>query len=341
MSSPWQACSPDARCGCELPESVPSRWPSASHQSRPRRVASGTVYPYRPPRPCSVSHGFRRLGGPNVLLVGRLASVRKVPEHHPALDWLARRHAGESAALIAQRAGVSEAVVRRDTKAYGPFPRPTQQVNRTTVSDDVLSARTDRWVEARRRGRAPTAIAREEGVSHQLVSKATRDHGPYPAPATVQAWADARRAGQPVEAIAAAYDVRASVIRRHTAPLGPFRGQGPHLPDGVLGVTAIAERAGVSGPTVLRWQSSGRLPEPDFVTPRAPALAVDDGRALARDIGRPIYVQSCAVHVACRSRITPRPSTTRPSGHPSRRMRVTLVSSRSRPPTTRSRQPSR
>lgn len=40
------------------------------------------------------------------------------------------------------------------------------------------------------------------------------------------------------------------------------------MPDGVLGVTAFAEQAGVSGPTVLRWQSSGRLPEPDFTTAR-------------------------------------------------------------------------
>ena len=71
-----------------------------------------------------------------------LDSVRRVPETYPALDWLARRRAGESAALIAKRAGVSEAVVRRDTRAYGPFPRPTQQVRRTTVGGDVLTART-------------------------------------------------------------------------------------------------------------------------------------------------------------------------------------------------------
>jgi hypothetical protein len=66
--------------------------------------------------------------------------------------------------------------------------------------------------------------------------------------------------------------VRGSVIRRHTAPFGPFVAHGNALPDGVMGVTAVPQRAGVSGPTVLRWHASGRLPEPDFVTARGRAL---------------------------------------------------------------------
>lgn len=37
-------------------------------------------------------------------------------------------------------------------------------------------------------------------------------------------------------------------------------------------MTAFAQRAGVSGPTVLRWNASGRLPEPDFVTARGRPL---------------------------------------------------------------------
>lgn len=167
---------------------------------------------------------------PNVPGTAEIGSVRTVPETYRALDWLARRHEGESAALIAYRAGVSEAVVRHATKAFGPFPRPTQQLNRSSVDHD-LRGRAARWVEARRRGLAPTAIARGEGVSHQLVSRATAGYGPYPAREVVEAWADARRVGESVEAIAVAYDVRASVIRRHTAPFGPFWA-GPTLPEG-------------------------------------------------------------------------------------------------------------
>ena len=59
---------------------------------------------------------------------------------HKALDWLARRHAGESAALIASRAGVSEATVLSATMAYGPFPRPSQQLGRTTEAVAELEA---------------------------------------------------------------------------------------------------------------------------------------------------------------------------------------------------------
>ena len=46
----------------------------------------------------------------------------------------------------------------------------------------------------------------------------------------------------------ATYGVRMSVIRRHTAPFGPFWSHGPLLPEGVLGVTAVAQRVGVSLP---------------------------------------------------------------------------------------------
>ncbi len=39
-----------------------------------------------------------------------------------------------------------------------------------------------------------------------------------------------------------------------------------------MGVTAVAQRARVSGPTVLRWRSSMLLPESDFVTARGRPL---------------------------------------------------------------------
>ena len=85
-----------------------------------------------------------------------------MPEQHRALDWLARRHAGESAALVASRAGVSETTVIKATKTYGPFPRPSQQLGRTTVSDEDHSERVRVWIEQRRRGRTATEIAKED-----------------------------------------------------------------------------------------------------------------------------------------------------------------------------------
>lgn len=219
----------------------------------------------------------------------------RMPEQHRSLDWLARRHAGESSALIARRAGVSEATVARATKAYGPFPRPTEQLNRTTLSDDTLSDRAARWVEARRRGHTTTGLARAEGVSHQIVSRATRDHGPYPAAEVVDAWADARRAGRTLAVIADEYGVAPSVVRRETAKLGPFPMPGARLPEGVLGVSAVAARAGVSSATAIRWRDTGRLPDPDFVTARGRQLWLpttidawlgESGRPRSADLAR-------------------------------------------------------
>ena len=203
-----------------------------------------------------------------------------MPEQYRSLDWLARRRAGESSALIARRAGVSEATVA--TKAYGPFPRPSQQVNRTTLSDDMLTDRAARWVQARRRGRTTTDIARDDGVSHQAVSQANRDRGPYPAPEVVDSWADARRAGRTIAAIADEHGVDVSVVRRETAKQGPFRMPGARLPDGVLGVSAVAARAGVSSPTALRWRATGRLAETRLRNgPRAAAVAASHRRGVA------------------------------------------------------------
>jgi hypothetical protein len=145
-----------------------------------------------------------------------------VPAQHHALDWLARRHAGESAALIAWRAGVSEAAVLKATKAYGPFPRPSHQLGRTTVSDEHHRQRVQAWIEQRRRGRTTTEIAHEYGVSHQIVSRATLGHGPFPSEDTVAAWVTARRQRRSLREISQEYQVPPNRIGHHTAASGPF-----------------------------------------------------------------------------------------------------------------------
>lgn len=189
-----------------------------------------------------------------------------MPEQHRALDWLARRHAGESVGLIAHRAGVSKSVVITATRRYGPFPRPTQLLYRSRPTDADVNERTRRWVDARRRGRLVTDIAADDGVSHQIVSRATTDHGPFPAPEVVEEWVAARQLGRTLPAIADQYEVRVEVVRQRTKPHGPFHGPGGRLPEGVVGLNGIARMAGVSAPTLRRWQRTRRLPEPDFTT---------------------------------------------------------------------------
>ena len=154
----------------------------------------------------------------------------------------------------------------RATKPYGPFPRPSLQLGRYQLSDDVLAERARRWVELRRHGHTATSIAATEGVAHQYVSRATRDHGPYPAPEVIQGWVEERRLGRTLSTIADKAGVPESTTRRETAPFGPFRAPGHPLPDGVEGVSTIAKRAGVSSATVMHWRDSGRLPDPDFIT---------------------------------------------------------------------------
>lgn len=190
-----------------------------------------------------------------------------------ALDWLARRHAGESAALIAHHAGVTPAAVQAATRDFGPFPRPTQRRGaRPIASEDQVRERVRRWIELRRRGHTTTTIARSEGTSHQMVSRATRDHGPFPAPDVVRRWIAARREGRTLANIGEQFGVPPATIRRATAPSGPFPMPGPQLPDGVFGVATIARRVGVGTVSVLRWRDRGRLPAPDFVTSRGRSL---------------------------------------------------------------------
>lgn len=184
---------------------------------------------------------------------------------HRALEWLTRRRDGESAALIAWRDGVSEATVLRATRPYGPFPRATRHLGRNTLQQELLDERTARWVAARRRGLSVTQIARAEGVRHQYVSRRTIEYGPYPDPAVVEDWVAARRTGQPIAVIAAEAQVSQTAVRAATQPHGPFRARYTRTPDGVLGVTALANRVGMSEPAVLNWVRAGRVPEPNFI----------------------------------------------------------------------------
>jgi len=101
---------------------------------------------------------------------------------YPELEWLSLRRDGHSAALIAQRAGVTEAVVLRATSPYGPFPRPARQRGRVVTSPEDVERRTARWVALRQAGMRVSAIAAHENVAHQLVSRTTLPYGPFRTP---------------------------------------------------------------------------------------------------------------------------------------------------------------
>lgn len=101
---------------------------------------------------------------------------------YPALVWLSLRHDGESAALVARRAGVSVSAVLKATNPYGPFPRPTRQLGRVVASEESVKRRTARWVSLRQAGVRVAAIAAHEDVTHQIVSRATLPYGPFPKP---------------------------------------------------------------------------------------------------------------------------------------------------------------
>lgn len=133
------------------------------------------------------------------------------------------------------------------------------------------------WAAQRRAGVSTLRIADKEGVSHQLVSRATRLFGRYPRPgapseATVQKWVQARRRGVAASRIAASDGVNVTRVVDATAPWGPFRWS--KSPPGWTGVSGLADRVGVSLPTLLRWAEAGDTPPPD---------RVERGRRLWRD----------------------------------------------------------
>ena len=195
-----------------------------------------------------------------------------VTQGHRALDWLARRHDGESIALIAHRAGVTPDTVKAATATYGPFPRATAHLGRTIASDAALQQRARAWVHQRRAGRTVTDIARDAGVAHQHVSKATIDHGPFPAPDVVTAWVDARTPRTHHRRHRARMDrtPRDRAHRHRAVRALPHPRTTPA--DGVVGVKGIATAAGVTSPTATRWVTNGVTPEPDFVTARGRPL---------------------------------------------------------------------
>jgi len=155
-----------------------------------------------------------------------------------ALEWLVRRRDGESVALIAVRDGVSPYTVKRATAPFGSFPRATRSPGKALLSDEVVHARTQRWVQARRNGASVEKIARRDGVSHQLVSRCTIDSGPFPSENVVQQWAIARRNRQPVAAIAEKCDAPIALVRRHTQPWGPSPTRVPGFRQALSGSTA-------------------------------------------------------------------------------------------------------
>ena len=189
---------------------------------------------------------------------------------YPALEWLSLRSDGDSPALIAHRAGVPVTAVTRATDPYGPFPRPTHQLGRVVAPEDVVDRRVARWVQLRRDGMRVTEIAAHEGVVHQIVSKSTLPFGPYPEPHpphdTIQRWVSERRVGIPATVIAAVAGVSVDLVRRTTRPHGPFPAGGSRIPAGWVGASGVANLAGVSHPTILRWIDIGFTPPADVVT---------------------------------------------------------------------------
>ena len=143
-----------------------------------------------------------------------------------SLEWLSRRRDGESMALIAWRDGVSPETVKRATAPYGPFPAASRHLGRTITASTALEDRTQRWVDARRRGERVSDIARRDGVAHQLVSRYTTEAGPFPAEEVVQEWVHARQAGQTIAAIATTYAAPRAGPSGH-APVGAVSPTGP------------------------------------------------------------------------------------------------------------------
>lgn len=189
-------------------------------------------------------------------------------DRHLPLEWLTRRHDGESVALIAWRDDVAPDLVRRATDAFGPFPRATRHLGRTQMLAQVANERTRRWVAARRRGQPVKQIAADEGVTRTLVSRTTSEWGPFPSDDVVDEWVEARRSGRTADSIATEYRAPRGLVLAATRASGPYPRHGPGLPDGLIGIKGIARRVRMSDPTVQRWAHTGVLPPPDFVTAR-------------------------------------------------------------------------
>lgn len=104
------------------------------------------------------------------------------------------------------------------------------------------------------------------GVANQIVSRSTAGLGLYPGDDVIQQWVTARRNGQTLASMAAEYVITAARVSSATRLHGPFSTPGPRLPPGIVGVKGIAHLVGLSEPSLLRWVSGGRVPDPDFTT---------------------------------------------------------------------------
>lgn len=180
--------------------------------------------------------------------------VRIVQQSHVELDWVARRRAGETARAIADRAGVPEEMVLVATDRLGArFDPPARQGTYSVLSVTLLKDRDRRWVEDRRRGVRVKDIAERDGVTHQSVTRATREWGPFPAQEHVNAWAAARSRGRTIRSIADEFAILPSVVQRLTASRGPFPRPSTGIPEGLETLQTIAASRGghAQGPTPL------------------------------------------------------------------------------------------
>ena len=183
------------------------------------------------------------------------------------------------------------------TRCSAPPPTPARSPARHGSWDAPTHSRP-RWRPAPRTGWPPGAVAYRPRIWPTATVSATsgspsapRTGARSPPQEVVAEWVHARRAGQSLAAIAGRYGAPVATVRRETRPHGPFKATGPRLPDGVVGMKGLAQRAGISHPVLLKWRRAGRLPRSRLRARQRPgAVARDDRRPLAggvRSVGVP------------------------------------------------------
>ncbi|MGL5823555.1 MAG: hypothetical protein ACRCYU_01640, partial [Nocardioides sp.] len=90
-------------------------------------------------------------------------------ESYPALDWLAQRRDGESAADIAAAEGVSHQLVSLQTRDAGPLLRVRQ-----------VRLEAEEWARRRHGGESLRVIAMDVGATRGQVAVAMKPYGPFP-----------------------------------------------------------------------------------------------------------------------------------------------------------------
>ncbi len=95
----------------------------------------------------------------------------------------------------------------------------------------------------------------------------TDPFSPYDIDTATQAeWVTLRRDGWTLRAIAEAAGVPPQQVAFSTKGHGPYPNPGAVLPPGVIGVSEVARRLGVTRRTAIRKIDQGLVPQPDFVT---------------------------------------------------------------------------